>query len=384
MTSLLQVRRVVTSKLALTCCKLVSHLHSCRVNLAASLQICSASLLQTKIAIWGHPRPPRDSFSDSYSPYSRAGVDFDPALSYVHISILYVYVVVVNETRNNNDINIPEPLERLVVNENRVIKLPLLNISILSGNCSEWLNFWNSFEVAIHKNDSLSKIEKVAYLKTYLRGTALAAVSGFALTEQNYDSSIALIKERFDRSDLVISCHMNKLLMIESVKSVSNVTALRKMYDELEIQVRSLESLGVAVDTYSSFLCPIVLQKFPEEINLQNNRQRKLNELFDIKDLVKFLRKEIECRETSLLLGNQKNYVLEASARKPLKSSNYAETKLSYSPKRNVPAAAALIASTERQNCFSAKLFFCKTVFLQNCFVLRHIKIMNVCLAQAK
>ncbi|GBL88892.1 hypothetical protein AVEN_158991-1 [Araneus ventricosus] len=50
--SLLQVRPMVTSKLALTCCKLVSHLHSCRVRLAASLQICSARLLQTKIGIW--------------------------------------------------------------------------------------------------------------------------------------------------------------------------------------------------------------------------------------------------------------------------------------------------------------------------------------------
>ncbi|GBL86341.1 hypothetical protein AVEN_261217-1 [Araneus ventricosus] len=50
--SLLQVRPMVTSKLASTCCKLVSHLLSCRVKLAVSLQICSASLMQTKIAIW--------------------------------------------------------------------------------------------------------------------------------------------------------------------------------------------------------------------------------------------------------------------------------------------------------------------------------------------
>ncbi|GBN01000.1 hypothetical protein AVEN_260942-1 [Araneus ventricosus] len=256
-----------------------------------------------------------------------------------------------NEIRNNNDSNIPEPLERRVVNENNVIKLPRLNISIFSGNCSDWLNFWNSFEVAIHKNDSLSKIEKFAYLKTYLLGTALAAVSGFAITDQNYDSSIALIKERFGRSDLVISCHMNKLLITESVKSASNVTALRKMYDELQIQVRSLESLGVAADTYGSLLCPIVLQKIPEEVNLQYNRQRKLNELFDINDLLNFLRKEIECRETSILLGNQRNYVLEASVRKPFNSSNYADTKLPYSPKRNVSTAATLIATTERQNC---------------------------------
>ncbi|GBL72665.1 hypothetical protein AVEN_127914-1 [Araneus ventricosus] len=42
--SLLQVRPMVTYKLALTYCKLVSNLHSCSVKLAASLQICSARL----------------------------------------------------------------------------------------------------------------------------------------------------------------------------------------------------------------------------------------------------------------------------------------------------------------------------------------------------
>ncbi|GBN73668.1 hypothetical protein AVEN_242237-1 [Araneus ventricosus] len=53
--SLLQVRPMVTSRLALTCCKLVSHLHTCRDKFAEGLQICSASLLQTKIAIWFPP-----------------------------------------------------------------------------------------------------------------------------------------------------------------------------------------------------------------------------------------------------------------------------------------------------------------------------------------
>ncbi|GBM68351.1 hypothetical protein AVEN_20705-1 [Araneus ventricosus] len=43
---------MVSSKLALTCCKLVSNLHSCHVKFVASLRICRATLLQTKIAIW--------------------------------------------------------------------------------------------------------------------------------------------------------------------------------------------------------------------------------------------------------------------------------------------------------------------------------------------
>ncbi|GBM14250.1 hypothetical protein AVEN_167331-1 [Araneus ventricosus] len=44
------------------------------------------------------------------------------------------------------------------------------------------------------------------------------------------------------------------------------------MYDELQIQVRSLESLGVAADTYSSLLCPIGLQKIPEELMRKERR----------------------------------------------------------------------------------------------------------------
>ncbi|GBM54510.1 hypothetical protein AVEN_198032-1 [Araneus ventricosus] len=50
--SLLQVRPMVTSRLARTCCKLVSHLNTCD-KFAENLQCKSAAnLLQTKIAIW--------------------------------------------------------------------------------------------------------------------------------------------------------------------------------------------------------------------------------------------------------------------------------------------------------------------------------------------
>lgn len=46
--------------------------------------------------------------------------------------------------------------ELSVRNENQI--LPRLNISIFNGDCSDCLDFWNSFEVAIHNNKSLSNI----------------------------------------------------------------------------------------------------------------------------------------------------------------------------------------------------------------------------------
>ncbi|GBN51362.1 hypothetical protein AVEN_34901-1 [Araneus ventricosus] len=69
--SLLQARPMVTSRFALTCCKLVSHLHTCRDKFAESLQ--------TNIAIWnsgrrGFSRKTRDSkWKLKYAYYDESG-----------------------------------------------------------------------------------------------------------------------------------------------------------------------------------------------------------------------------------------------------------------------------------------------------------------------
>lgn len=62
---------------------------------------------------------------------------------------------------------------------------------------------------------------------------------------------------------------MNKLLQLDAVKSASNIVALRKLHDNLEVQVRSLQSLGIDPNSYSNLLYPVILQKIPLEINLQ-------------------------------------------------------------------------------------------------------------------
>lgn len=69
------------------------------------------------------------------------------------------------------------------------------------------------------------------------------------MTDSNYDTAVDLLQGRFGRKDIVISAHMSKLLILTPVKRSSDVVALRHLYDECEIQIRSLESLGVDSDT---------------------------------------------------------------------------------------------------------------------------------------
>ncbi|GBM15708.1 hypothetical protein AVEN_262880-1 [Araneus ventricosus] len=54
---------MVTSRLALTCCKLVSHLHTYRDKFADLQGKSASNLLQTKIAIWDNTYAPHQTVS---------------------------------------------------------------------------------------------------------------------------------------------------------------------------------------------------------------------------------------------------------------------------------------------------------------------------------
>ena len=76
-------------------------------------------------------------------------------------------------------------------------KLPKLTLRKFSGDSKSWQSFWDSFEAAVHNNSSVSKIDKFNYLKSLVEGNAASAIDGFALTADNYESAVKLLKDRF-------------------------------------------------------------------------------------------------------------------------------------------------------------------------------------------
>ena len=83
-------------------------------------------------------------------------------------------------------------------------KLPKLELKKFSGNAIEWYPFWESFESAVHKNANLYEVDKFNYLKSLLVGTAQNVVAGLALTSENYEKAVELLKRRFENRQIVI------------------------------------------------------------------------------------------------------------------------------------------------------------------------------------
>jgi len=79
------------------------------------------------------------------------------------------------------------------------------------------------------------------------------------VTDTNYDATVDMLKQRFGRKEPIVSAHMSKLLNLSPVKRSSDVVALRQLFDDVEVQIRSLEALSVVPDSYGVLLCQMIL-----------------------------------------------------------------------------------------------------------------------------
>ena len=130
-----------------------------------------------------------------------------------------------------------------------------------------------------------------------LSGKAANVVAGLALSSDNYDNAIAMLQSRFGCKDLVINAHMNKLLNLNPIRKANDISAFRNLYDEIEVQVRSLDAVGVVSDSYGSLLCPILMKMIPEEITLEFTRRMADGSVLKVKELMEYVKREVESRE---------------------------------------------------------------------------------------
>ncbi|GFY09792.1 DUF1758 domain-containing protein [Trichonephila clavipes] len=77
----------------------------------------------------------------------------------------------------------------------------------------------------------------------------------------NYPKAIAQLQERFGREDLLVQIYVRDLLsmVMRNAATGHSKTDLPALYDELEANIRALESLGRTQDKYGEFLSPLWL-----------------------------------------------------------------------------------------------------------------------------
>ncbi|GFR06372.1 integrase catalytic domain-containing protein [Trichonephila clavata] len=244
------------------------------------------------------------------------------------------------ERESLNSQNAPNPVQQNQVSfqsqsfldPTPAIKLPRLNLNKFYGDSSTYLEFYGQFENAIYKNNSLSKVEKLIYLKSLVGGGAASAINGLELKDENYNSALEILHSRYGNKDVLIKAHLGSLLNITPIKTSNDLNALRTMYDKIETQIRNLESLSVDTKTYANLLTPIIIKLLPSDIAL-NFTRKTVNENWSLQALLDFLRKELLRKERAKLINSERNNRRE---------------NLNYN--REISSATELLANSQKTN----------------------------------
>ena len=140
----------------------------------------------------------------------------------------------------------------------------------------------------------------MTYLKNLVVGQATNITAVLKLSHENCVVSLNLLKEYYNDKQLLINSHMPNLLNLKQVEDLKDVCSLRKMFDVIEIQIRSLKNLGYETSHYGPFLIPVIINKLPEELNLLISRQFSSSERWEIEQGLKVLKTEISAREKNI------------------------------------------------------------------------------------
>ncbi|XP_040076990.1 uncharacterized protein LOC120848986 [Ixodes scapularis] len=152
------------------------------------------------------------------------------------------------------------------------IKLPKLQLLQFQGELTEWQPFWEQFDVAVHRNTSLSEPEKFQYLRSLLVGPAASMISGLQATAACYQDAVEMLTERFGDKQRIEREYLGRLRRLPAVKSERDVQGLRNVYDHVQTNIRGLRSLGISSDTYATMLVDILLNSLPSHIVVEYYR----------------------------------------------------------------------------------------------------------------
>ncbi|CAH2096233.1 unnamed protein product [Euphydryas editha] len=209
-------------------------------------------------------------------------------------------------TKFNKDNNSISSNKSTRASNNKLVKLPTIRLPKFSGSYETWLEFHDTFTSLIHSNDDIDEINKFHYLRASLEGAAAVVIQSIEFSASNYLVAWQLLCDRFDNKRLLIQNHISALFNVEPIVKESSLT-LKRLIDQLNKNLRALESLGEPVKHWDTLLIYIVSRKLDQKTFREweefKGREDKNNYIkFD--DFIRFMRSRADLIETIELSRN--------------------------------------------------------------------------------
>ncbi|GFX94283.1 DUF5641 domain-containing protein [Trichonephila clavipes] len=210
----------------------------------------------------------------------------------------------------------------------------------------------NELEPELSNSDlNVDRLSELAHLG----GSALNTVEGFPISAKAYDEAVELLKNRFANPEILIQAHMNKILSLQPLKNSNDLRSFRKFVDNCNVQLRSLNSLGVSSENYGKILCPMLLKLIPSDLVLDYNKLQQKDSGSDIQKLLSFLTQSLTAREQTYTTNKSS---FELCNRRQETKSNFSREPRSYKQQnqKSFHTASELLTAPVTENKDKIKL----------------------------
>lgn len=170
------------------------------------------------------------------------------------------------------------------------IKLPKIELLILTGSCEEWYSYHDTFEKLIHENDNLTKIEKFHYLRSALKDKAAEVIKSIETTTDNYNEAWASVKERFDNKHWIIQKYVRAIFDTPALTKENHVN-LRELLGTVLKHLRALKAMKRPTEAWDGLIIHVIVSKLDLDTNKAWETSISDKDISNLKSLTDFLSK---------------------------------------------------------------------------------------------
>ncbi|KAI5633928.1 putative peptidase (DUF1758) domain-containing protein [Phthorimaea operculella] len=181
----------------------------------------------------------------------------------------------------------PQPAKQAI---KKNAKLPSTNIPTFGGKYSDYVNFRSLFNSVIDSDESLDKVQKLHYLRSFLVGEPLDLIKNLPLISQSYDEALKLLEARFYNKFKITSDHIGQLLDLENLGRPSAAN-IRDFVASVKQNMVALKNLGAGVEFWDPLLTCIFLRKLDPQMARSFQIERDTTDDPDIEEFLAFLEK---------------------------------------------------------------------------------------------
>ena len=129
---------------------------------------------------------------------------------------------------------------------------------------------------------------------------------GLTLNSENYKEALEILIDTYVNSQILMSAHMETLLKINKVKNMENLSALRKLYNDIENCIWNLKSLRRESSTFDYLLILLFKEKISDELNVIICQKFSGN-VWTLELMLKYFNEELQAKEICAPFKNISN-----------------------------------------------------------------------------